>query len=174
MPATAARWHCAITHSTTCAAVQVGSDMYFINSGECDVIGPDGSMVLATLGPQEFFGELALLTRMRRTATIQAKTYCDLSVLSRYQLDRLLDKNPGTWPIAALHSECERRWTCAAPSEPQHDHWVGAEVEANMREVARERVEVRGRWCCRRRAQASQCLCDGSRGCSILCSRRNS
>ena len=85
--------------------------MYFINSGECDVIGPDGSMVLATLGPQEFFGELALLTRMRRTATIQARTYCDLSVLSRYQLDRLLDKNPGTRPIAALHRECERGWT---------------------------------------------------------------
>lgn len=90
---------------------QYGSEMFFINSGELDVLHPDGSMVLASLGPGEFFGELALLARMRRTATIQARAYCDLSVFAQFELDRLLDRYP--------------------------------EVEPTMREVARQRVEVR-------------------------------
>jgi MFS family permease len=50
---------------------EVGDRYFVIESGEADVIG-DGRVV-ATLGPGVGFGEIALLRRIRRTATVQAK-----------------------------------------------------------------------------------------------------
>ena len=48
----------------------VGDRYFVIESGEAEVIG-DGQVV-ATLGPGEGFGEIALLRRIRRTATVRA------------------------------------------------------------------------------------------------------
>ena len=48
----------------------VGDHSFVIQSGDAEVIG-DGAIV-ATLGPGEGFGEIALLRRIRRTATVRA------------------------------------------------------------------------------------------------------
>ena len=48
----------------------VGDRYFVIESGEAEVVG-DGHVV-ATLGPGEGFGEIALLRRTRRTATVRA------------------------------------------------------------------------------------------------------
>ena len=48
----------------------VGDRYFVIESGEAEVIG-DGRVV-ATLGAGEGFGEIALLRRSRRTATVRA------------------------------------------------------------------------------------------------------
>ncbi|WP_254431433.1 cyclic nucleotide-binding domain-containing protein [Agromyces sp. Marseille-P2726] len=50
----------------------VGDRYYVIESGEAEVVG-DGRVV-TTLGPGEGFGEIALLRRTRRTATVLART----------------------------------------------------------------------------------------------------
>lgn len=50
---------------------------YVVAKGEAEVIGlrPDGSEVLlSTLEPGEFFGEIGLLTEARRTASVRART----------------------------------------------------------------------------------------------------
>lgn len=57
----------------------VGDRYYVIESGEADVVG-DGRVV-ATLGPGEGFGEIALLRRTRRTATVVARSALELRAL---------------------------------------------------------------------------------------------
>jgi MFS family permease len=58
---------------------EIGDRYYVIESGEADVVG-DGRVV-ATLGPGEGFGEIALLRRTRRTATVVARSALELRAL---------------------------------------------------------------------------------------------
>jgi len=57
----------------------VGDHYFVIESGEAEVIG-DGQVV-ATLGPGLGFGEIALLRRIRRTATVRATSELRLKAL---------------------------------------------------------------------------------------------
>ncbi|HYO38887.1 MAG TPA: MFS transporter [Nocardioidaceae bacterium] len=73
----------------------VGDHFFVIESGEADVIG-DGELV-ATLGPGVGFGEIALLRRVRRTATVRATSELGLRALSS---DRFLPVVLGYTPSA--------------------------------------------------------------------------
>jgi MFS family permease len=71
----------------------VGDRYYVIESGGADVIG-DGHVV-ATLGPGEGFGEIALLRRIRRTATVRATSELRLQALrSEHVLPVILGYTP--------------------------------------------------------------------------------
>jgi NADH dehydrogenase len=59
----------------------IGQSLFIIRSGEVDVVkqGANGTEEhLATLGPGEHFGEVAVFRRMRRTATVRSKTRVEL------------------------------------------------------------------------------------------------
>ena len=73
----------------------VGDHYFLIESGEADVIG-DGQVV-ATLGPGVGFGEIALLRRSRRTATVRATSELRLKAL---RSDRFLPIVLGYTPSA--------------------------------------------------------------------------
>ena len=73
----------------------VGQSYFVIESGEAEVIG-DGQVV-ATLGPGVGFGEIALLRRIRRTATVRATSDLRLKAL---RSDRFLSVVLGYTPSA--------------------------------------------------------------------------
>jgi CRP-like cAMP-binding protein len=50
--------------------------------------------VVSSLGEGSFFGEIGLLIEAKRTASIRAATYCDLFVLSKKDLEKVLKVFP--------------------------------------------------------------------------------
>jgi voltage-gated potassium channel len=73
---------------------KIGKDMFFINAGHVEVVGPDDKTVFATLSPGSFFGEIALLQSTRRTASIRAIDYCDIYSLDKETFDKVLTDYP--------------------------------------------------------------------------------
>ncbi len=59
----------------------VGETAYIVNSGRLAVL--KGGVAIAELAEGDCFGEIALLSDVRRTATVRCLTACDLTVLVR-------------------------------------------------------------------------------------------
>lgn len=70
----------------------LGQEFALIVSGDADIV-KDGDTV-ATLGPGDYFGEVALLDSITRTASVVAKTDLVLQVLDRRGFNTLLDDQP--------------------------------------------------------------------------------
>ena len=69
-----------------------GSEFFLVVEGRASCF-IDGKKV-ATFGPGEYFGELALLSRVPRSATIVADTDMEVLVLSVREFATLLNDNP--------------------------------------------------------------------------------
>ena len=83
-----------------------GDELVIVLDGEVEV-RHDGR-VLATLGPGEFVGEIALLDDgARRTATVVARTPVVVAYLGRYEFDRLTATNPAL--LEAIEETRRRR-----------------------------------------------------------------
>ncbi len=70
-----------------------GSELFVIVEGTARVTR-DGAAI-ATVGPGGFVGELAVLSRTPRNATVTAETKMDVLVLTATGLSQLLDDIPG-------------------------------------------------------------------------------
>jgi len=83
-----------------------GDELVIVLDGEVEV-RHDGR-VLATLGPGEFVGEVALLDDgARRTATVVARTPVVVAYLGRYEFERLTATNPAL--LEAIEATRRRR-----------------------------------------------------------------
>ena len=70
-----------------------GEEMVLLLSGAASV-ERDGK-VLATLGPNDVVGEMALIDRKPRTATVTVTEDCDVLVMHRQDFVALMDEVPG-------------------------------------------------------------------------------
>ncbi|WP_314507155.1 MFS transporter [uncultured Microbacterium sp.] len=96
---------------------EIGDRYYVIESGEADVLG-DGRVV-ASLGPGEGFGEIALLRSSRRTATVVARTPLELRAL---ESDRFIAVVLGYTPSAtAAAAGVDDQLGRYAPDRPSED-----------------------------------------------------
>ena len=77
-----------------CTYGDIGDKMYFINKGAVEVMSQDGKQRYATIGEGDFFGEIALILRHPRNATIRAIEYCDLYSLDKESFDRVASHYP--------------------------------------------------------------------------------
>lgn len=67
----------------------VGKDMYFIVEGSVHILSSRIGTIVKR--PGEYFGEMALITGMRRSASCTSQTYCELYSLSKENLERVLE-----------------------------------------------------------------------------------
>ena len=66
--------------------------MYFIDRGDVDIMrDSESEVVLGTQTSGEFFGDVAILACCKRTASVRARTFCDLHVLLADDLHGLLE-----------------------------------------------------------------------------------
>src|SRR5258708_5450445 len=70
-----------------------GHEFFLILEGQAAV--KRGRKKVATLGPGQYFGELALLDRGARSATVVAETTMTLLVLGQREFSAVLDEVPG-------------------------------------------------------------------------------
>lgn len=77
---------------TLCRQGETGREFFVIESGTVSV-SVDGESV-ASLGPGDFFGELALLDGGPRTATVTAEDDVRVLVVSRQEFAGLLEEDP--------------------------------------------------------------------------------
>jgi CRP-like cAMP-binding protein len=70
-----------------------GTEMYVMCRGEAEVLDGAGQ-VKAALRDGDIFGEIAVLLSEPRVATVKAKTTCDLFVLDKADLCRILREQP--------------------------------------------------------------------------------
>jgi glucose-6-phosphate 1-dehydrogenase len=71
----------------------IAGEMYLICRGEVEVLDVHGN-VIKTLKDGDFFGEIGLLLSTPRTATVRAKTLCDMFVLEKGAFSRILQDYP--------------------------------------------------------------------------------
>jgi hypothetical protein len=73
---------------------ELGSALYVLMSGAVDVLKEGGSHKLATLGPRDCFGEMAVLADEPRSATIRATLPSTLLSVAKDDFLETMEKNP--------------------------------------------------------------------------------
>jgi putative peptide zinc metalloprotease protein len=75
---------------------EIGTSMYIIRQGQVEVVAAREGAVdrrVAVLGPGEYFGEIALVESVPRTATVKTLTECELYALSKEDFDRRIGRS---------------------------------------------------------------------------------
>jgi CRP/FNR family transcriptional regulator, cyclic AMP receptor protein len=73
-------------------AGEAGEEMFLVREGEVNIVS--GSTILETVGPEHFFGELALIDDGQRCASAVARTPCTLVALNQRRFTFLVDELP--------------------------------------------------------------------------------
>ncbi|MEJ2210365.1 MAG: cyclic nucleotide-binding domain-containing protein [Anaerolineae bacterium] len=75
---------------------QRGDALYVVDTGQIEIFGdgPHGRTILARLGEDEFFGEMALLTGKPRSTGARATAHSNLWALYRTDFDDLVNRYP--------------------------------------------------------------------------------
>jgi glucose-6-phosphate 1-dehydrogenase len=92
----------------------VAQEMYLVNRGEVEVFDAAGH-VLSRIKDGGFFGEIGLLHSQPRTATVRAKTQCDMFVLQRRDFKRILREQPQF--AQAVQRVAKERYDLALPED---------------------------------------------------------
>ena len=71
----------------------IGTKMYFIQEGIVDIVLASGE-VATSLSDGSYFGEICLLTKARRVASVRSETYCNLYSLHKDHFNEVLESYP--------------------------------------------------------------------------------
>ncbi|EMJ91917.1 transporter, cation channel family protein [Leptospira alstonii serovar Pingchang str. 80-412] len=73
----------------------IGDNLYILTEGSVEILSKNDSEVIAVLSEGKFFGELALVTEERRSATVRSVGISELYTLSKEDFFNVLNLYPG-------------------------------------------------------------------------------
>ena len=73
---------------------EVGKEIYFISRGTVEITTNEGRNSHGTMKGGDYFGDLSLILREKRTASVRALTYCEVFKLGRTDFNRIKDEYP--------------------------------------------------------------------------------
>lgn len=117
-------------NTVLCQEGAPGDSLYIILAGEAEV--RKGEQIMATLGPGEVIGEMALLTGEPRSATVIAHSAMDLYQLRQQDFQRLLGFSPhlvGTLSRTLAH-RLQATTESRAQAERERDRWQRQVLES--------------------------------------------
>jgi putative two-component system response regulator len=119
---------------TVVAEGELGDELHIVRAGLLNVTRPTAypELVLHTLGPGAYFGELAVLGDGRRLATVVALQDSETVSIARAALDVVLDAHPGA--VRRMLGNVTRSLTLAREALAQQN----AELEQRVRERTEE------------------------------------
>lgn len=97
-----------------CREGRVGREFFVVVDGEAEVTR--GGKKIATRRGGEFFGEIALVSTTKRTATVTATTALRCFILTRGDFRRVLDENPAV-QRKVMEALAERVLSYAEPQD---------------------------------------------------------
>jgi CRP-like cAMP-binding protein len=90
-----------------CRYGDYGDSMYFIVMGDCTIIAKDAKTKLKDLSRGSYFGEVALLTGVARTASVLATSFCIVAHLTKAGFEPIMKKWPEEIDTLLGHMENE-------------------------------------------------------------------
>ena len=91
------------------AAGEAGREIFFLSHGKAAILSEDGGEHFGILENGDYFGNLSLVLGEKRTACVQALTYCEVLVLSKKAYYQIRREYPAFQEIlkqiAATHTE---------------------------------------------------------------------
>lgn len=91
------------------AAGEAGREIFFLSHGQAAILSEDGGLQYGTLEDGDYFGNLSLMLGEKRTAAVQALTYCEVLVLRKKSYKKIRREFPEFQEVlervAARHSD---------------------------------------------------------------------
>ena len=73
---------------------EIGKEIYFLSHGKVEIVSEDGNENYGTLEDGDYFGDLSLILKERRTASVRAFTYCEFFVLTKKEFNHIKSEYP--------------------------------------------------------------------------------
>ncbi|KAJ3074735.1 hypothetical protein HDU98_010420 [Podochytrium sp. JEL0797] len=112
-----------------------GAEIFFLIEGTVSVVVDEKS--ITDMQPNTFFGELGMLFKFKRTATVVAKTDCIVVVVTKQKLEEIITENPSIKSVVDDFAANKEAWWSRQQYVSSNQHF-GAEF-AN--EIAREEIK---------------------------------
>jgi hypothetical protein len=75
-------------------AGEIGKEIFFLSHGQVAIVSEDGGVNYGNLEGGEYFGDLSLILKEKRTASVRALSYCEVFVLSKKEFNHIKAEYP--------------------------------------------------------------------------------
>ncbi len=75
-------------------AGEIGTEIYFVTSGEMEILSEDGERNFGTMTGGDYFGDLSLILGEKRSGSVRALTFCEAFTLAREDFNSLKQEYP--------------------------------------------------------------------------------